>query len=108
MINSSKHLGNMTKEELRLSYLQYKLMELDDMAQELGIDNDQDFDNALPIDVVQGDISNPKEWRLFKRSGNNGLYPLSRALFRNVHTGEVVKGMWNEQDGSKLLGEVLQ
>lgn len=119
-----KHLGNMTKEELRLSYLQYKLMELDDMAQELGIYNDIDFESnnpskdyatkndgfgcALPDNVVRGDLSNPEEWHLFKRSGNNDLYPLSKALYRNIKTGEVVAGMINEQSGDKLIGEIIQ
>jgi len=101
----SKHLGNMSKHELQQAYLTVLLMEIDDMKDSL---DNQKLNNVLRSDQVRGDINNPDEWTLLKRVGTDDLYPLSRALFRNQCTGEVIQGMFDESTGDKLLGEIIQ
>lgn len=97
-----KWLGNFTKQEAINARKQYdKLVKRDNMEA-------KELQTPLPISVVQGNINNPQEWDLLKRTGHDDLYPLSKAFFRNVHTGEIIQGMFNESSGSKLLGEIIQ
>jgi len=101
----SKWLGNMNTKELGDIAIQFELIKVDDMAQDLGVD---EYENVRTADQVQGDINNSKEWRCVKREGSDGLYPLSKAIFENHITGERIRGMLNEATGDKLIGEIVQ
>lgn len=98
MATQGKWLGNMTIAELAQAYNNYqRMVEIDEMADKLGIEG-----------KLQGNINNPNEWQMIERIGNDDLYPLAKAVFQNVATGEMIKGMFNEQTGDKLLGEIIQ